>query len=322
LQAELQQHFNRTPRQTRQTKVHLVRYADDFVITGSSRELLTQQLLPIVQRFLNGRGLELSRDKTKITAVADGFDFLGQQVRRFGRKLLVRPAKAKVCALLDKVRDTIERSGAWTAGDLIQQLNPLLRGWTLYHRHAHSSHTFVYVDRVLRNCLWRWARRRHRQRTCAWIRQRYFPCGKSGVRVFRGVVRNSKGRKQAVYLFHPTRQRIMRHVLIRGEANPFDPVWEEYFEERLTRRLLQTLPGQSRLRFLWQRQGGLCPICGQPLAPPRGCQTHHRRWRVYGGDDLAYNLELLHPNCHRQVHSQGISVDQAASPVAEAFAKA
>jgi RNA-directed DNA polymerase len=322
LQAELQRHFNTTPRHTRQTKVHLVRYADDFVITGSSRELLTQQVLPVVQRFLNGRGLELSRDKTKITAVADGFDFLGQQVRRFGRKLLVRPAQAKVRALLDKVRDTIERSGAWTAGELIQQLNPLLRGWTLYHRHAHSSHTFAYVDRVLRNCLWRWARRRHRQRTCSWIRQRYFPGGKSGVRVFRGVVRNSKGRQQAVYLFHPTRQRIVRHVLIRGEANPFDPVWEEYFEERWTRRLLQTLAGQSRLRFLWQRQGGLCPSCGQPLAPPRGYQMHHRQWRVYGGDDLAYNLELLHPNCHRQVHSQGVSVDQAASPVAEAFAKA
>src|ERR1019366_8379716 len=80
LQAELQQHFNATPPQTRQTKVHLVRYADDFVVTGSSRELLAEQVLPVVQRFLSGRGLELSVKKTKITAVADGFEFLGQQV--------------------------------------------------------------------------------------------------------------------------------------------------------------------------------------------------------------------------------------------------
>jgi len=110
-------------------------------------------------------------------------------------------------------------------------------------------------------------------------------------------------------------------VLIRGEANPFDPEYEEYFEQRLLRGMLQTLPGQSRLRFLWQKQRGLCRVCGQPLTPPRGCHIHHRQWRVYGGEDLAYNLELLHPNCHRQVHSQGNSVDQAASPVEEAFAK-
>ena len=322
LQAELQRRFNATPRQARQTKVHLVRYADDFLVTGSSRRLLAEQVLPVVQHFLSGRGLELSRDKTKITAVADGFDFLGQQVRRFGRKLLVRPAKAKVRALLDKVREVIGRSGAWTAGELIQQLNPLLRGWTLYHRHAHSSQTFAFMDRVLRNCLWRWARRRHRHRTWAWIRQRYFPRQANGARVFRGVATDKTGRKKAVYLFHPTRQRKVRHVLIRGEANPFDPVWEQYFERRRLRGMLHTLPGQSRLRFLWRKQQRLCRVCGQPLTPPRGWQMHHRQWRVYGGEDSAYNLELLHPNCHRQVHSQGVSVDQTASPVVEAFAKA
>ena len=322
LQAELQQHFGTTARQARQTKVHLVRYADDFVITGSSRELLAEQVLPVVQRFLNGRGLQLSAKKTKITAVADGFDFLGQQVRHFRRKLLVRPATANVRNLLDKVRDTLRRSGGWTAGELIQHLNPLLRGWTLYHQHAHSSQTFADVDRVLRKCLWHWACRRHRHRTKAWIVQRYFPRPRSGPRRFRGAVMGKEGRKQVVYLFHPTQQRIVRHVAIRGEANPFDPTWEEYFEERWTRKMLQTLAGQSRLRFLWQRQEGKCRVCGEPLAPPRGYQTHHRRWRVYGGEDLAYNLELLHPNCHRQVHSQGIKVDQAASPVVEASAKA
>ena len=92
------------------------------------------------------------------------------------------------------------------------------------------------------------------------------------------------------------------------------PPWESHQAARLRMVELE--------RFLWQRQRGLCPICGQPLTPPRGCQMHHRQWRVYGGEDLAYNLELLHPNCHRQVHSQGVSVDQAASPVEEAFAKA
>ena len=135
------------------------------------------------------------------------------------------------------------RSGAWTAGEWIQQPNPLSRGWTLYHRHPHSSRTFAYVDRVLRNCLWRWARRRHRHRTWAWIRQRYFSRQASGGLVFRAMATDKEGRKKAVYLFHPTGQRIVRHVLIRGEANPFDPVWEEYFEQRSAARDAANLTG-------------------------------------------------------------------------------
>lgn len=322
LQGELHRHFTATPRQASQTKVHLVRYADDFVVTGSSQELLAAQVLPVVQRFLAVRGLELSPVKTKITPITAGFDFLGQTVRRFGRQVLVRPAKPKVRALLGKLRDTLRRSGHWTAGALIRHLNPLLRGWALYHRHAHSAQTFGYVDHVLHNCLWRWARRRHRHRRCAWILGRYFPVQADGTRVFRGVVRNAHDRTEAVRLFRMTSVRVERHVLIRAAANPYDPAWEEYFEQRLTRRMLRTLAGRSRVRYLWQQQQGRCPVCGQPLTPERGWQLHHRVWRVHGGGDQAANQELLHPNCHRQVHSQQGSMDQAAPPVEEAFDQA
>src|SRR5262249_51807618 len=93
LQGVLQRHLTATPPQARRTKVHLVRYADDFVITGSSREILAEQVLPVVQQFLRERHLELSLEKTKITPIADGFDFLGQTVRRFADKVLVRPTK-------------------------------------------------------------------------------------------------------------------------------------------------------------------------------------------------------------------------------------
>src|SRR5262249_5194293 len=117
--------------QARQHKVHLVRYADDFIITGSSQTLLAGQVMPVVQRFLRERGLELSPEKTQITPVTEGFDFLGQTVRRFGRKVLRRPAKSKVKTVLHRLRDTIRRSGHWTAGELIEHLNPLLRGWAL-----------------------------------------------------------------------------------------------------------------------------------------------------------------------------------------------
>ena len=81
LQALLKQHF---PVRSRQ-KVNLVRYADDFIITGASREVLEQQVRPLVERFLAERGLELSPDKTVITHIEQGFDFLGQNVRMYRR---------------------------------------------------------------------------------------------------------------------------------------------------------------------------------------------------------------------------------------------
>jgi RNA-directed DNA polymerase len=322
LQATLHERFSATSRDARQHKVHLVRYADDFVITGSSQTLLTEQVMPLVQRFLRERGLELSAEKTKITPVTVGFDFLGQTVRRFGRTVLRRPAKGKVKTVLHRLRDTIKRSGHRTAGELIEHLNPLLRGWALYHCSAHCGQTFGYVDRVLNQRLWRWARRRHRHRTGTWIGRKYWRVGPRGTKVFSGERLDEQGRTVVVRLFRASGLGKRPHVLIRGAANPYDPAWEEYFERRRTRGMLQHLAGRKRLRYLWQRQKGLCPICGEPLTAERGWHVHHRRWRVHGGADQAYNQELLHPNCHRQVHSQKGSVEQAASPTEEAFAEA
>ena len=63
--------------------MHLIRYADDFIMTGSSKELLEQEVKPLVEQFMRERGLELSQEKTIITHIEDGFDFLGQHVRKY-----------------------------------------------------------------------------------------------------------------------------------------------------------------------------------------------------------------------------------------------
>ena len=79
----------------RRNKVHLVRYADDFIITGTSKELLRDEVQPLVAHFLKERGLELSHEKTSITHIDDGFDFLGQNVRRYGAKILLKPSRTE-----------------------------------------------------------------------------------------------------------------------------------------------------------------------------------------------------------------------------------
>ena len=121
-------------------KVHLVRFADDFVISGSSRQLLEEKVKPRVESFLQERGLILSREKTKLTHIKEGFDFLGQNVRKYPNgKLLIKPSKAKVKTFLAKVRGLIKSNSSISAGKLIIQLNPQIRGWANYHRHVVSK---------------------------------------------------------------------------------------------------------------------------------------------------------------------------------------
>jgi len=87
--------------------VNLVRYCDDFVITGRSKELLEQDVKPLVERFLAERGLRLSPEKTVITSIAEGFDFLGWNVRKYNGKLLIKPSRKSVQSIQRKVRERI-----------------------------------------------------------------------------------------------------------------------------------------------------------------------------------------------------------------------
>src|SRR5213594_3290267 len=121
----------------RYPSVNLIRYADDFVITGKSKELLEGGIQPLVEQFLHERGLELSPTKTIITHVTNGFDFLGQNVRRYPNgKLLIKPSKKNIKTFLDGIRRTIKATLGMSAADLIRELNPKIRGWANYHRHA------------------------------------------------------------------------------------------------------------------------------------------------------------------------------------------
>jgi RNA-directed DNA polymerase len=106
---------------------------------------------------------------------------------------------------------------------------------------------------------------------------------------------------------------IRRHVKVRSDANPYDPSWELYFEERLSAQLASNLRGRGTTRYLWLEQDGKCLVCGQSLTLEEAWHVHHLRWRSHGGDDTVDNLVLLHPNCHRQIHNQRLVVDKTAS---------
>ena len=306
LQALLAERFSVRRRQRERHRVHLVRYADDFIITGTSAALLRHEVQPLVEHFLSERGLRLSHEKTKLTQVEDGFDFLGQNVRRYRHgKVFLKPSRRSVRTFLAQIREVIRGAGrSMTAGELIRELTPKIQGWALYHRHASSQRTFAYVDHHIHQSLWRWARRRHRGRSAHWVARRHF-CQQGGRSWrFTGELQTRKGESYRVVLMKAAEVRIERHVLIRHEANPYDPAWEEYYEARLQAKMLATIAGRELLTTLYARQEGRCVQCGEGFTDTTTWQMHHRQWRVYGGDDSLDNLELLHENCHRQKHSR------------------
>jgi RNA-directed DNA polymerase len=306
LERELLERYPK-PKTGYNAKVNFVRFADDFIVTGVSKELLEQEVKPLIEQFMRERGLALSQEKTVITHIEDGFDFLGQNVRKYNGKLIIKPSRKNVSAFLRKVRTLIKTNKQATAGNLIVQLNPLIRGWANYHQHVVSKVTFARVGHAIFQALWQWARRRHPNKSKQWMKERYFKSINGKNWVFYGTIATKDGLVEN-RLLHPAYVPIKRHVKIKGEANPYDPAWEEYFEKRLGVKMVHNLKGKRQLLALWQEQKGLCPICQQKITKLTGWHNHHLVWRVNGGKDVADNRVLLHPNCHRQVHNQRLEV--------------
>jgi len=216
--------------------VNLIRYADDFVITGRSKELL-EEIKPLVEGFLRERGLELSPVKTVITHVTTGFDFLGQNVRRYPNgKLLIKPSRKNLRSFLEGIRETIRTGLAKTAADLIFVLNRKIRGWANYHRHVVSSRAFRKVDYAIFTSLWQWARRKHPTKSARWIQQKYWGHHRGWNWCFFGVTQAVGGKPSVIWLQHARQTPIRRHIKVRSEANPYDPLWKEYFVRRRTFR--------------------------------------------------------------------------------------
>ena len=309
LEKKLREKYPKASHLSRRVKVNLVRYCDDFIITGSSKELLENEVKPLVEEFLRERGLELSPEKTRITHIEEGFDFLGQHIHRYhDGKILITPSKKTVEAVLDKIRGIIKRNAQARAGNLIMQLNPIIRGWANYHQHVSSKQTFAKIDNAIFHALWQWAKRRHPNKPLRWIKDKYFATIEGDRWVFHGTVEGKEGTAPTVYLLKASGVPIKRHTKIKGEANPYDPVWEDYFERRLDVKMDATLKGRRQLLALYKEQEGICPICQQEITEITKWHRHHIIWRSNGGKETTENLVLLHPECHRQVHSLKLEV--------------
>jgi len=293
-------------------KIHLVRYADDFIITGESKEILEMQVKPLVENFLKERGLELSKEKTLITNIEKGFDFLGMNCRKYNGKLLIKPSKAKVQLFLRKIKKLLRENLNTPPNRLIMKLNPILRGWGDYYQHVVSKQIFSYVDSRVWQMIWKWTRRRHPSKSKTWRKRKYYKSVGSRNWVFTATAQE-KGKVRTLRLFNLQDIPIQRHLKIKGEANPYDSDWETYFEERIGLQMKESLKGYKRLLRLWFSQNGKCLICESKITKQTGWHIHHLQRRVDGGNDTFANTVLLHPNCHHKVHSQRLEVSKPCS---------
>ena len=302
LEAVLESHFGKkNTKASYKTKVNFVRYADDFIITGISKELLKGRVLPVVEAFMAERGLQLSPEKTLITHIGDGFDFLGQNVRKYHGKMIIKPSKKNVKTFLRNIRDLLNRHKTVPAAAIIRWLNPKIRGWCNYHRFICASETFKYVDYRIWKMLWQWCRRIHSNRRKRWIRVKYFKT--VGQRNWVFSAPNSEG-SYFYRLLSASSIKVEKHVKIKAMANCYLPEDEQYFESLMVKRWKQTIAGNDRLIKLAKRQLCKCAVCHQTFKQGDVWDVHHTVRRVDGGSDKLGNLLIVHQNCHRLLHSK------------------
>ena len=286
-------------------EVNPVRDADDFIITGSAKELLETAGEPLAESFLSERGLEPSAEKAPIAQIEDGFDFLGPNGRDSRGPILVKPSRKDVTAPRTEVRGILKASRRVTAGHLIVRLNPVIRGWANDHRPASSQRTFTQGDDAISRAWWQRAKRRHPQKPGRGVKDKDFgPLG-GRHRVFPGTVVGRGGVIEPVPLFAASRLSIPRPIKIKGEANPSDPTGEPDFAGRPGVKMAGTRVGRRARRRPRKEQEGICPVGHQTITPVTGWPDHPIPWRTPGGPDTMEDPGLVHPTGHQQIQSPG-----------------
>jgi RNA-directed DNA polymerase len=283
------QHVRPSSRKGPDRGLSCIRYADDLIVTAPSREVIQEHVLPRLTVFLAERGLELSEAKTRVVHVNDGFDFLGFTIRRYGTSLLTRPAKVKVLKHLRSVKAYLNAHKQAPAGQVIRDLNPVVRGWANYYRHGASKGTFSLADHRTWTMLWAWAKRRHSNKSARWIKRRYF----------RHDWTFYEGNAQ---LAHYARTPITRFVKVKGTASPLDPDQRVYWRDRQQRAIARTTSSKSRLTLLRQQEG-MCGLCRTPLGPD-DIDDHHIVQKQAGGSNALSNRRLVHRWCHHGHHQR------------------
>jgi RNA-directed DNA polymerase len=289
---------------SRKCNVAIVRYADDFVVTCTTREEAERAIERLIP-WLAERGLTLSKEKTRIVHIKEGFDFLGFNIRQYdepytkrrGIVLLQRPSRDSVLRIRKRLRDEWLALHSHSVKEVIIRLNPIIRGWANYFRTGASSQTFHALDHWMYRREFQYAEYMHPGKSRYWKQARYW-----------GKLHRQRndywvfGDKQTgIALLKFSWFSIQRHALVTGTSSPDDPALQEYWSNR-QRKAARALPPSHRK--IAHRQEYVCETCGEPLVNGEELQVHHEKWRSLGGKNGYENLHLKHLYCHQQIHAR------------------
>ena len=251
----------------------VVRYADDLVALCHSREQ-AEQVKARLAEWLAPRGLVFNEDKTRVVHLDDGVDFLGFNVRRYRGKLLIKPSKAAVKRIRARLTAEMRDLRGHNAQMVLIRLNPIIRGWSAYYRHAVSARVFNELDSHVWKLTYKWANFTHPHKGKRWITSRYFGAFNSSRRD-RWVFGD---RDSGAYLIKFAWTKITRHTLVKGWASPDDPALTDYWRAR--RRRGRPPLDRARLRLVL-KQHGRCPLCGELLLHADAEPQHPDDWALW-----------------------------------------
>ena len=279
--------------------VALVRYADDFVVLCRTREEAEAARFKLIG-WLKERGLELSEEKTRITNIDEGFDFLGFNIRRYktltsrkGTKIFIKPSRKSVQAIKMKLRTIFRENVGVPQEILVSKVNPVIRGWANYFKSGVSSRTFDTLDGHLFTLQKRGTFRIHPRKPWSWRKQHWGNYRKGALWCF--------GNAES-YMMKFSWTLIERHACVQRFACWDDPNLEDYWKERDIQQCLSKLTAAKKA--LAKKQDFVCPHCGDSLNNGEELHEHHVQFRSKGGSDHASNLEVLHLYCHQAKHGR------------------
>ena len=290
----------------------LVRYADDFVIVGDNIEQLNQAK-KVVTDFLSVRGLVINEEKTRITSIKDGFDFLGFHFREYpdeGRAkdrkkgiFLVKPSAKNVSNILRKVSETVKKYPNAEPGTIIKHLNPVIRSWAEHFRTVSSRSAFRKVSEHTFRSLLRWVYRKHGRRKKRENLKKYFKLVSTKDSTNTWVFSGHDERKQPITLFQIGSVNFKKHTMIpiNQPKNPYLLSDCSYFEKRSKNLTLYSVLLDQRKKKVMLKQENKCGCCGQSFNGDELIQLHHIVPFKDGGSSDIKNLMAVHVECHRQI---------------------
>jgi RNA-directed DNA polymerase len=286
----------------------MIRYADDFVIVCKSKSEAKDIKEKVSEHLMEHIGLTLSEEKTRITHITDGFNFLGFNIKKHKKLynkisndmkdyvLLITPQKDKIQNILSELSSIPKRHKTAPQGAIIHSLNPLIQGWGNYYKFVVSSHIFQRIDHILWFKLLKWGTRRHVNKGKGWVVKRYFNGKGSNFAMPKGATLTR------MYDIFSGK----RFIKVRQGCRVYCKEDADYWEKREYLKAYDRLYSQTARR-LFDTQRGKCPLCKSQIRETDIVQSdthiHHMKPRAKGGTDRYSNLRLLHSQCHTELHS-------------------